>query len=220
MGDVRVCVSGQVCFVVLCPLLPSEIASPLTCETIVPWPWLKMCNLCTGSLCYATTPSFPLRLRTVLPQNEGSASQELINRSQETPAADFCCSFSQFPKWFSSVQFSLVHSVVPDCESQHGRPPCPSPSPGIHPNPCPSSRWCHPTISSSVIPFFSCPQSSPASGFFSNESALHIRWPKYWSFSFNISPFSEYSRLISFWIDWLDLLAVQGTLKSLLQHHS
>ena len=55
---------------------------------------------------------------------------------------------------------------------------------------------------------------------FSNESALRIRWPKYWSFSFNISPSNEYSGLISFRIDWLDLLAVQGTLKSLLQHHS
>ena len=56
--------------------------------------------------------------------------------------------------------------------------------------------------------------------FFSNESVLHIRWPKYWSFSFNISPSSEYSGLISFRMDWLDLLSVQGTLKSLLQHHS
>ena len=55
---------------------------------------------------------------------------------------------------------------------------------------------------------------------FSNESVLHIRWPKYWSFSFNISPSNEYSGLISFGMDWLDLLAVQGTLKSLLQHHS
>ena len=55
---------------------------------------------------------------------------------------------------------------------------------------------------------------------FSNELALHIRWPEYWSFSFNISPSNEYSGLISFWIDWFDLLAVQGTLKSLLQHHN
>ena len=60
----------------------------------------------------------------------------------------------------------------------------------------------------------------PSIRVFSNESALHIRWPKYWSFSFNISPSNEYSGLISFRIDWLDLLAVQGTLKSLLQHHS
>ena len=69
---------------------------------------------------------------------------------------------------FSSVQFS--HSVLSDSlrphESQHTRPPCPSPTPGVHPNPCPSSRWCHPTISSSVVPFSSCPQSLPASGSF------------------------------------------------------
>ena len=60
----------------------------------------------------------------------------------------------------------------------------------------------------------------PSIRIFSNESVLHIRWPKYWSFSFSISPSSEYSGLISFRMDWLDLLAVQGTLKSLLQHHS
>ena len=64
------------------------------------------------------------------------------------------------------------------------------------------------------------PSTFPSIGVFSNESVLHIRWPKYWSFSFSISPSNEYSRLISFRIDWLDLLAVQGTLKSLLQHHS
>ena len=67
-----------------------------------------------------------------------------------------------------SVQFS--HLVVSDSlwphESQHTRPPCPPPTPGVHPNPCPSSRWCHPTISSSVVPFSSCPQSLPASGSF------------------------------------------------------
>ena len=105
-------------------------------------------------------------------------------------------------------------------ELQHSRPPCPSPTPGVYANSCPLSWWCHPTISSSVIPFSSCPQSFSASGSFPNESALLIRWPKYWSFSFNISPFNEYPWLISFRIGWLDLLAVQGTLKSLLQHHS
>ena len=97
-------------------------------------------------------------------------------------------------------------------EPQHARPPCPSPTPGVHPNPCPSSQWCHPTISSSVVPFSPCLQSFPA--------VLLMMWPKYWSFSFSISPSSEYSGLISFRIDWFDLLAVQGTLKSLLQHHS
>ena len=69
-------------------------------------------------------------------------------------------------------------------------------------------------------PLFCLPSIFPSIRVFSNESALHIRWPKYWSFSFNISPSSEYPGLISFRMDWLDLLAVQGTLKSLLQHHS
>ena len=67
---------------------------------------------------------------------------------------------------FSSVQFScsvVSHSLQPH-EQQHARPPCPSPTPRVHPNPCPSSQWCHPTISPSVIPFSSCPQSFPASG--------------------------------------------------------
>ena len=74
--------------------------------------------------------------------------------------------------------------------------------------------------SHSVITFSSCLQSFPATGSFSSESVLCIRWPKYWSFSFNISPSNEHLGLISFRMDWQDLLAVQGTLKSLLQHHS
>ena len=101
---------------------------------------------------------------------------------------------------------------------QHARLPYPSPTPGACSNSCPLSQQCHPTISSSVITFSSCLQSFPAS--FSNESALRIRWPKDWSFSFNISPSNEHPGVISFRMDWLDLLAVQGTLKSFLQHHS
>ena len=120
-----------------------------------------------------------------------------------------------------SVQFSC--SVTSDSlqphESQHARPPCPSPTPGVHSDSRPSSQWYHPAISSSVVPFSSCPQSLPAS-VFSNESTLHMRWPKYWSFSFSIIPSNEHPGLISFRTDWLDLLAVQGTVKSLLQHHS
>ena len=77
----------------------------------------------------------------------------------------------------------------------------------------------HRAISSSVVPFSSCPQSLPAS-VFSNESTLRMRWPKYWSFSFSIIPSNKNPGLISFRMDWLDLLTVQGTLKSLLQHHS
>ena len=119
---------------------------------------------------------------------------------------------------FSRVQLFATLWDPMDC--QHARPPCPSPTPGVYSNSCPLSRWCHPTISSSVVPFSSCLQSFPASGSFLVESVLPIRWPKYWSFSFNTSPSNEYSGLISFRTDWLDLLAVQGTLKSLLQHHS
>ena len=69
-------------------------------------------------------------------------------------------------------------------------------------------------------PLLLLPTIPPSIRVFSNESTLHIRWPKFWSFSFSISPFNEYPGLISFRMDWLDLLAVQGTLKSLLQHHS
>ena len=121
----------------------------------------------------------------------------------------------------SSIQFSrsVVSNSLWPHEPQHARPPCPSPIPRVYPNSYPLSQWCHPTISSSVVPFSSCPQSFPAS-VFSNESALCIRWPEYWSFSFNISPSNEHPGLISFRMDWLDLLAVQGTLKSLLQHCS
>ena len=88
---------------------------------------------------------------------------------------------------------------------QHASPPCPSPTPGVYSNSCPLSQWCRPTISSSVVPF------SYLQSFFSvfsSESVLHIRWPKYWSFSFSISPSNEYSGLISLRMDWLDFLAV------------
>ena len=119
-------------------------------------------------------------------------------------------------------QFS--HSVVSDSlrphELQHTRPPWPSPTPGVHSNSCPSSWWCHPAISSSVVPFSSLPPIPPSIRVFSNESTLCVRWPKYWIFTFSISPSKEHPGLISFRMDWLDLLAVQGTLKSLLQHYS
>ena len=102
---------------------------------------------------------------------------------------------------------------------QHARPLCPSPTPRVYSNSCPLSQWCHPTISS-CCPVLLLPSIFPSIRVSSSESFLHIRWPKCWSFSFNISPSNEYSGLISFRIDWLDLLAVQGTLKSLLQHPS
>ena len=100
---------------------------------------------------------------------------------------------------------------------QHTRLSCPSPTARACSNSCPSSRWSYRTISSSVIPFSFCLQYFPASGSF---PVLHIKWPKYWSFSFRNSLSNEYSGLISYRTDWFDLLAVQGTLKSLSQHHS
>ena len=105
---------------------------------------------------------------------------------------------------FSSVQFS--HSVVSDSlrphESQHTRPPCPSPTPRVHSNSCPSSRQCHPTISS-CRPLLLLLPIPPSIRVFSNESTLRLRWPKYWSFSFSISPSNEHPGLISFRMDSL-----------------
>ena len=115
---------------------------------------------------------------------------------------------------------SVMSDFLRPPELQHARPSCPSPSPGACSYSCPLSWWWQPMISSSVVPFSSCLQSFPALGSFLRSQFLHIRWPKYWSFTFSISPSNEYSGLVFFRIDWLDLLAVQGTLKSLLQHHS
>ena len=124
---------------------------------------------------------------------------------------------------FSSVQFSrsVVSDSLPPHESQHARPP--SPSPTISRSSLrltsiksimPSSHLilCRPLLLLSLVP--------PSIRIFSNESTLCMRWPKYWSFSFRIIPSKEIPGLISFRRDWLDLLAVQGTLKSLLQHHN
>ena len=99
-------------------------------------------------------------------------------------------------------------------ELQHAGPPCrPSPAPGAYSNSCPLSWWCHPTISS-CHPLLLLPPIFSSIRVFSNESILHIRWLKYWSFSFSISPSDEYSVLISTRIGWFDLLAVLGTLES------
>ena len=122
----------------------------------------------------------------------------------------------------SSVQFS--RSVVSDSlrphESQHARPPCPSPSPGVHSGSCPSSQWCHPAISSSVVPFSSSPQSLPASESFPMSQLFSWGSQSTGVSALVIIPSKEIPGLISFRMDWLDLLAVQGTLKSLLQHRS
>ena len=130
------------------------------------------------------------------------------NKQSRYQDDDCCC---------CSVAHSCLTLCDPmDCNKLHF--PVHHYLPELAQNSCPLSGWCHPSISFSAFPFFSCLQSFPALGYFS-ESTLHIRWPKYWSFSFRISPSNEYSELISFRIDCFDL-AVQETLKSLFQHHS
>ena len=128
---------------------------------------------------------------------------------------------STTPPVFVAFSFAVVHHLIMSDslwphELQHARLPCPLLPPGVCWNSYPLNQWCHPTVSSSVAPSSCCPQSYPAS-VFSSESALCIRWPKYWSFSFSISLSNENSGLISFRIDWFDLLSVQETLMSLLQ---
>ena len=147
-----------------------------------------------------------------------------LSAGQETQIQNLCWKIpwrreSQPKLKIHSVQFSC--SVVSDSLGPHGlqyaRLPCPSPTPGVHPNPCPLSQWCHRTISSSVV-LSSCLQSFPAlwsfpmSRFFASGIVA--------SASTSVEASNEHSKLISFRMDWLDLLAVQGTLKSLLHHHS
>ena len=127
--------------------------------------------------------------------------------------------------FLSSVQFS--HSVVSNSLQPHGlqhaRLPCASPTPKAWSISCPSSHWRDWMPSNHFIlchPLLLLPSIFPSIRVFSNESVICFRWPKYWSFSFSISHSNGYSGLISFKIDQFDLLAVQGILKSLLQHHS
>ena len=121
---------------------------------------------------------------------------------------------------FSSVQFSrsvVLDSLQPH-ELQYAKPPCPLPTPGVHPNPYPLSWWCHPTTSSSAVCFSSCPQSFPASGSFPWCSSNQVA--KVLEFQLQHQSFQWTPRTDLFRMDWLDLLAVQETLKSLLQHPS
>ena len=123
------------------------------------------------------------------------------------------CLYLLFP---TTVVFSFSHSVISDSlwhyALQQASLLCPSPSPRACSNSCPSSQWCHALLL--------LPSILPSIRVFSNESVLFMKWPNYWSLSFSFSPSNEYSGLISFRMDWFDLLAVQGTLKSLLQFKS
>ena len=126
-------------------------------------------------------------------------------------------------RWKTKVIFELLFSRSTVSKSfwphglQHASLSCPSPSPRVCSNSCPLSQWWHLTISS-YYPLLLQPSTFSSIRFFPNHLALYTRWPKHWSFS--ISPSNEYSRLIYFRIDWFHLLAVQRTLKCLLQHHS
>ena len=126
------------------------------------------------------------------------------------------------PEDFSSVQ--LGHSVVSNSlqphEPQHARPPCPSPTPRLYSNSCPSSRWYHPAISSSVIPFSSCPQSLPTSGSFPMSQLFSWGGQSIGvSASASVLPMNTQDWPPLGWTGWISF-AVQGTLKSLFQHHS
>ena len=120
---------------------------------------------------------------------------------------------------FSQFSHSVESNSLRPHESQHARPPCPSPTPGVYSDSCPSSRWCHPAISSSVVLFSSCPQSLPALGSFPM-SQLFSWGGQSTGVSASASVLPVNTRTNLLWMDWLDLLAVQGTLRSLLQHHS
>ena len=112
---------------------------------------------------------------------------------------------AQHHQSFSSVQFtcSVVSDSLRPHELQHASPPCPSPTPGVHPNSCPSSRWCHPAICG---PLLLLPPIPPNVRVFSNELTLRMRWPKYWSFSFSISPSKEHLDWSpSEWTGWISL---------------
>ena len=150
-------------------------------------------------------------------------NRRLPRECQDNPPL---CSFRDHPNnqlpnnyilWTAWTILSCCCSVMKSCT----RLPCPSLSPWVCSNSCPLSLWCHPTQYLMLWhPLLLLPSIFPSIRVFSNELALHSKCPKYWSFSFSISLSNDYLGLISFRIDWFDLLAVQGTLKSLLQHHS
>ena len=149
-----------------------------------------------------------------------SISHFRMGMKSSSPQRKLLC--FQSSKHSNTVQFScpvMSDSLRPH-EPQHARPlGSPSPTPGVHPNPMSIELVMPSNHLILCCPLLLLPSIFPSIRVFSNESVLLIRWPKYWSFSFSISPPNEHPGLISFRMDWLDL-AVQGTLKSLLQHHS
>ena len=159
-----------------------------------------------GRLPFSSSGDLPnLGIKPVSPVSPSLAGRLFTTEPQGKPIHRFDLFYFSLIRY--SIQFSSVAQSCPTLwchESLHARPPCPSPTPRIHSNSHPLSRWCQPAISSSVVPFSSCPQSLLASESFPST----LRWPKYWSFSFSIIPSKEQPGLISSRMDWLDLLVV------------
>ena len=163
-------------------------------------------------------PAHPTEISFLLKSKPINVSSYHTGNYTLNPNQGLCMTLHCYKVQFNSIQsLSHVQALRPH-GLLHARLPCPSPTPGTCSNSCPSSRWCHPNISS-CCPLLLLPSVFPSIRGFSNELVLCIRWPKYWSFSFSISPSNEYSGFISFRIDWFDLLAVQGIFKSFIQHH-
>ena len=169
-------------------------------------PFIK-CPLC-ARLCNALITLPLLILKATHFTNE--KTEVYLSHGLEIRGLSFKSTFSSV-QLLSRVRLFVTHGL------EYATPPRPSPTPRVYSNSYPLSWWCHLILSS---PLLFLPSIFPSIKVFSKESVLRIRWPKYWSFSFSISPSNEYSGLISFRMDWLDLLVVQETLKSLLQHHS
>ena len=150
-------------------------------------------------------------LRIIFNRNNPKYGENILTKS--------CCCMVIYQS-VSQLSCSVMSNSLWSHEPQHSRPPCPSPTLRLYPDSCPLSRVMQSSHLTLCHPLLLLPSIFPNIRVFSNESVLCIRWPKYWNFSFKISPSNEHPGLISFRMDWLDLLAVQGTFKSLLQHHS
>ena len=139
-------------------------------------PWITARQ---ASLSITNSRSSPklMPIESVMPSSHLILCRPLLLLPSIIPASE------TFPMSHFYASDQISRSVMSDSlrphESQHARPPCPSPTPGVHPNSCLSSWWCHPAISPSVVPFSSCPQIPPSIRVFSNESTLRLRWPKY-----------------------------------------
>ena len=191
--------------------LPGLSLSPGVCSNSCVLSWWCYLTISTSATPFSSCPqSFPSSESFPVSWLFASGGQSI---GASASAADI--PMNQYQHQFS---LSVISASLWPHELQFTRPPCPSPTPGLYLNSCSLSQWCHLTIL--CHPLLLLPSILPNITVFSNESAFRIRWPKYWSFSFNIRLSNEHPGMISFRMDWLNFRAVQGTLKSLFQHHS